>query len=507
MYALSVSQVRSLELALVAHQGISLFDLMQRAGASVSSCALDLAAKTGLRRFLLLAGKGNNAGDALVCARLLQEKGVELTLCLAYPPELLRNEAKLAYEQLPSELKQKCKNNLPPEALSSDCLVIDGMLGSGAKGRVRPELAGWIELLNAGNAPVLAIDLPSGLEADSGKADCAVQADLSLSFIAPKIGMLQGRGPELCGRILLDRLGTPQSLLQEQTSAWPLFTQYEAAGLLRREAHDTYKNLRGHVGVIGGSMKYAQAPFLSAVAALRSGAGLASVLLPESLPLDAGIPRALIVRRLPDGGLGRLNKNSLSALEKELPGLGVLACGPGMTANPDMLPLLEMLLHCGKALLLDADALNLLCMAPQMLPQSNAKLILTPHPGEMRRLARAFGLNENLPRHEQALALAEKSGAVILLKGHRSICASPEGRWSCNLSGSAALATAGSGDVLSGVCAAFLGQMPPMQAAALGAFLHGLCAERLKPIGSRGLIADDLLNEIPAAMAQINPKA
>jgi NAD(P)H-hydrate epimerase len=142
-----------------------------------------------------------------------------------------------------------------------------------------------------------------------------------------------------------------------------------------------------------------------------------------------------------------------------------------------------------------------------MLPQSNAKLILTPHPGEMRRLARAFGLNENLPRHEQALALAEKSGAVILLKGHRSICASPEGRWSCNLSGSAALATAGSGDVLSGVCAAFLGQMPPMQAAALGAFLHGLCAERLKPIGSRGLIADDLLNEIPAAMAQINPKA
>ena len=507
MYALSVAQVRSLELAVVAKESISLFDLVRRAGAAVSSCALELAATAGLRRFLILAGKGNNAGDALICAKLLYENGIVPTVCLAYEPGQLRNEAKLAYEELPTALKQKLRNDLPAEALRSDCLVIDGLLGSGTRGRPRPELAAWIESINAGMAPVLAIDLPSGLEADSGQAECAVQADLTLALIAPKIGMLQGRGPELCGRILLDRLGTPHALLQGQYSEWPVFTRYEAEALLKREAYDIHKNMRGHVAVIGGSRQYMQAPFLTAEAALRSGAGLVSVLLPENLPIYAGIPKALILRKLPDAGKGILNQASLSTLQKELTAFSVLACGPGWSKNPALLPVLELLLQSGKPIVLDADALNLLCQAPEILMQSKSAKILTPHPGEMRRLLSAYDLCANLPRHEQALALAQKTGCAILLKGHGSICADPEGIWTRNLSGSAALATAGSGDVLCGICAAFLGQMPKMQAATLAAYLHGLCADRLKPLGSRGLIADDLLAEIPQAITQVNPKA
>ena len=504
MYSVSSAEMRHLE----EQSGIASSELMEKAGFSVFRAALHLAEFAALTRFVILAGKGNNGGDAFVCARLLQQKGCQVDLFLTVKPEQLQGDAMAAFQRLPQCLQQSPHPELTAENLDWKTLVIDGLLGTGVKGIPREPVATWIKLVNASGCPVLSIDLPSGLNADDGSAELAITADITVTFAAIKTGMLLQRGPECCGRLEVADIGIPGKWLQNAAKGLEVFSQNDARQVLHRENFSTYKNQRGHVGIIGGSSSYGQAPFLTAEAALRCGSGLCTVLYPRLAENHSAIPKALIVRRIEDAGKGFFNRSSLQEISSMLNSFSVLACGPGLSCHAESLPVLEILLGARKPVVLDADALNLLSMAPELLKAPHAGLILTPHPGEMARLLKAFHIDSEFSRLDQALALAQATGSTVVLKGCRSVVASCDRRCSINLSGCAALATAGSGDVLTGVCASFLGQqIDPFSAAALATFVHGRSSEILCPLGSRGILADDLPAVLPKAIHQILPVA
>lgn len=504
MFSVSSAEMRHLE----EQSGIASSELMEKAGFAVFQAALRMAEFAELTHFVILAGKGNNGGDAFVCARLLLQRGCRVDLFLTVPNDQLRGEALAAFQRLPHSLQQAVKHELTACDLDWETLVIDGLLGTGVKGIPQEPVATWIKRVNASGCPVLAIDLPSGLNADDGTAELAVTADRTITFAAVKTGMLLQRGPECCGRLEVADIGIPEYLLQNATKGLEIFSQKEARQVLRRENFATYKNQRGHLGVIGGSSAYGQAPFLTAEAALRCGSGLCTVLYPRHAENHSAIPKALIVRRIEDDGKGFFNHTSLQEISKLLNAFSVLACGPGLSCQAETLPVLDLLLRSGKPLVLDADALNLLAAAPKLLKAPHGSLILTPHPGEMARLLKAYRIDGELSRQEQALALAETTGSTVVLKGCRTLVASCNGRCTTNLSGCAALATAGSGDVLTGICASFLGQQrDPYSAAALAVYVHGRSGEILCPLGSRGVLADDLPPVLPVALRQILPLA
>lgn len=509
MYALTSSEIRNLEAFACEQSAISLYELMERAGKAVYELALSLAKSAGLAEFVIIAGKGNNAGDAFVCARLLHKQGCKVSICMTHSPDSLKGDAKKAFLSLPDTLKENIAFILTAEHLQKNALFIDGILGIGAQGYPREPAATWIEMLNAAANPVLSIDLPSGMNADSDNCELAVIADHCISFLTAKKSLLSQSAAEFCGRITVADLNISHELLEEFTSEDEAFGLRDAQKLLKREHFCTYKNLRGHVAIVGGSRYYAGAPILSAEASLRSGSGLCTVFFPKSAELYSSISKALIVRRIEDSGKGFFNLSSISEIEEQLKEASVIAFGPGLSCNSEMLPFMEMLFALNKAMVLDADALNLLCLAPEMINLRKSKeLILTPHSGEMRRLLKAFKIPSNLPRKEQALRLAKRCNATVILKGCRTVVASSEQRCSINLSGCPALACAGSGDVLTGICASFVGQkMPAFEAATLAVYIHGLAGEILAPIGSRGIIADDIIKTIPKTIRTIKANA
>jgi len=508
MYSVSAAEMRNIEERTFREAGIPASDLMEKAGHAVFCAAWRLAAAADLSHFVVLAGKGNNGGDAFVCARLLHENGCNTTLFLVAQPEFLKGEAQAAFERLPEKLKDGLRFDLDATDFDDGTLVIDGLLGTGAKGSPKEPIASWITLVNASGCPVLAIDLPSGLDANQGIAELAIVADKTVTFAAVKNGMLINKGPTCCGRLEVANIGIPEKFLFESANDLELFSHADARQVLRRESFSIHKNQRGHIGVVGGSSLYGHAPFLTAEAALRCGSGLCTVLYPRQAENHAAIPKALIVRRIDDDGKGFFNRASLSEISALLDNFSVLACGPGLSCHAESLPLLDLLFNAGKPMVLDADALNLLSLAPELLNINHAGLILTPHPGEMARLVKAFKINDSRHPQQQALALAKASNSVVLLKGCRTIVAASNKRCCLNLSGCAALASAGSGDVLTGVCASFLGQkIDPFSSAALAAYLHGLAGEILCPVGSRGFLADDLLAALPAAIRKTLPIA
>lgn len=508
MKSYSAARMRELDRRTIEEYGIPGAALMENAGTALTRAVLRFSACLTAPEFVILAGKGNNGGDAYVTARQLYLHGHPVHLFMAARPDELTGDAAEMFEAMPQELKNEARFDFTPDDIPEQAVIIDGLLGTGIRGEVREPFATWIRFVNDSNAPVVAIDIPSGLNADDGTAPLCVTADLTVTMAGVKTGMLVEQGPAASGRIEVARIGIPDDYLEEADDGLPVFTNIDARALLRREPFDTFKNRRGHLAVIGGSRNYAHAPFLSAEAALRTGSGLVTLLLPETAEIHCIVRKALILRRLSTNGDPVFNAVSLPELEQELADKAALAAGPGMMDRMETVPFLYKLIQAEKPLVLDADALNLIAQNPALLESHGESVILTPHPGEMRRLQAAFGLDGQKPRIEQALDLAAQTGCVVILKGCRSVVASPDGSYSLNLSGCPALATAGSGDTLTGICGSFLAQgYSAFDAARLGAYLHGLAGEILSPCGSRGVIADDLASAAARAIHRIRPTA
>lgn len=513
MKAVDAATMRDLDRRAIEEAGIPGAILMERAGAGLAfECALfasSLPARHA-RRFVILAGKGNNGGDAFVAARLLTtlKPDMEVRLHCACDVKGISGDAAAMFAKMPEKLKVSASFNLESDDLREGSIIIDGLLGTGFSGSLRKPFAEWISLVNASALPVVAIDLPSGLDADSGKVgETAIMADLTVTMALPKKGMLTGDGPLHCGRIKAIDIGIPRRFIDEAPDGTDVVMASDVRPLLTREGFATHKGERGHVLVIGGSRRYPGAPALSANAALKAGAGLVTLAIPEGANPHGPVHNAVIVRRIPNSGDGHFNDSSIPLIRELMAKADALVLGPGLSLDPGTSTIVQAVAGSGRPAVFDADALNLISEDPSLLEGMNPGCVLTPHVGEMRRLAKGFGIDCPADARERcAAALAARTKAHVILKGCRSIIAAPSGKLSVNGSGCPALATAGSGDSLAGILAAFLARgLDSFSAANAAVFIHGLAGELACPCGSRGLVADELPDFIAKAMREISP--
>ena len=513
MKAVSVEQMRSLDQKTIQEYGISGFDLMERAGFGAGQEILEYVSRLDqkhVKRFVILAGKGNNGGDGYVAARYLLEHSLtEVIIYAVCGIHDLEGAAARHAGKVKGSVKIEVKETLAKGDFKEGDIIIDALLGTGTKGNLKKPFDNWVKAVNASGQPVVALDIPSGLDGDTGKiCGCCILADLTITIGLPKKGMALGDGPGRCGLLKVVDIGIPDEYIEKVEAEFDIYTGRDAGRLISRLPMSSHKNTRGAVLVIAGSRDYSGAPFLSALSALRSGSGLVRVAVPQNMqPVDSRC-FSLIVRRVKDNGSGYFCEQSIKELEPLIALSDSIVIGPGIGQNRDLVPFLSYLCTVDKPMVFDADALNVISQIPEIFKEKESN-ILTPHPGEMHRLLDAFDLSEclNSDRITQAKTLAETTGSTVVLKGHRSVTASPDGRVAVNSSGCPALATAGSGDCLTGVIASFIAREADyFEDVAAAVYIHGLAGE-MSYFGSRGMIADDIPVLVAEAMKKISPFA
>ena len=473
MIVSSVSQVREAEQRTIS-AGVPGYELMCRAGQGAADIIEELFPCR--RRTVILCGAGNNGGDALVVASLLKGKVIVYS---TRRKEDFKGEAACAARDLPRDIPFIVTEEFSSQLFSPGDLIVDGLLGIGfSGGKLRDSVASAVRAVNDSCCKTVALDVPSGLDCDSGcVSDIAIKADVTITFGAVKKGLLCGNGPAHCGILRAVDIG-----LQDVGGEDRAVTFEEALQLLPRYPADVHKNRRGELLVVAGSADYSGAAALTASAALRCGTGIVRL---ATVRARKNIPWGVICREYPDEN-GFLPSDLWQKITDFSEKSSALAAGSGW--GKCSIALLEGAMQFPGSLVLDADALNLLAENPHLW-KKRENLVMTPHPGEARRLAAAFGIVET-ERPALARALAQKLHAVVLLKGKFTVAASPCGKETCILSGSPALATAGSGDVLTGITGSLLAAgVPPFEAAVCAASLHGRAGE----IAGRGAIADDFI--------------
>ncbi|KPF67087.1 hypothetical protein IP69_13870 [Bosea sp. AAP35] len=468
--------------------------LMERAGKAVAD-AVDRRTPPGAR-ILVLCGPGNNGGDGFVAARLLARRGRPVTLGLVGDRDRLAGDAATMAQLWTGSVEPIA--GIVPEAYG---LIVDALFGAGLTRPLDGEVALAVEAVTASGRPVVAVDVPSGLSGDTGRHDGAViRATETVTFFRPKPGHLLLPGRALCGTLTLADIGI--GIEHGFPPDRPAFMFRNAPMLWQAEwpihAADTHKFRRGTVLVVAGGLEGVGAPRLGARAALRVGAGLVTIACPpETLSAHAARgPDALMQRSVADGeALGRVLAQ---------PRLSAVLIGPALGLDARAREAVAAVLRTERPAVFDADALTLIAQSGSLLHglrRRGAASVMTPHEGEFARL---FGSVEDIVQADSKLAKARRaaahSGAVIVLKGSDTVIACPNGRAAINTTGTPALATAGSGDVLGGLIAGLLAQgMPAFEAACAAVWLHGRTGEVLGP----GLIADDL----PEAAARLLAEA
>lgn len=447
--------------------------------------------------FLVLAGPGNNGGDGLVIARYLSFAGREVQVLLSHPPERYTGDAGINYailSELPVPLLWQDEDDLRDilDSFTQPPLLIDALLGTGIHSALREPVASLIASLRAEPLPVVAIDLPSGLSADTGEAiNQPLRAAHTLTFQLPKLCHRITPAAGYCGQTHVLDIGLwPEVIAQLDIQREELDEAF-AQRHRQSPSADSHKNRQGHALLVGGSQDMAGSIAMSAYSVLRAGAGLATVLSVAAarLPVLSLVPEAMCLGH----DAPHLTRAAVDRFDQALRGKQAVALGPGMgqaEATADFLsaalPMVQV------PLLLDADALNLLAAHPDWWASLPDKTVLTPHPGEMRRLTGLDNVNER--RLEAAERLAQDRQVIVVLKGAGSIVALPDGRSYVNRSGNAGMATAGTGDVLAGVIVGLLAQgYSPEVAAPLGVYLHGAAGDRAAAeLGPHALLAMDL---------------
>ena len=517
MKLVTIAEMRALEAAAVA-AGVSEAQLMEEAGLAVAQEAwMHLGTLEG-RRIVVLAGPGNNGGDGLVAARHLADWGAEVVV---YLPRAVRDEARV--QDVEERGVPVVRGDADPdfarldEMLPTSDLVIDALLGIGRQRLLEATepIAVVLKKLadaRAGFQPpkLLAVDIPTGVDADTGAADpLTVAPDLTVTFGLPKVGMYQAPASGMLGRVQVIDIGIPKEA--QEAVQLELLTARWARSALPRRPEDGNKGTFGRVLVVGGSGRYIGAPRLAATAAYRAGAGLVTVACPAELvpTLSAGIAEATWLP-MPSTGDGALAGEAAISLRAELRGFDAAVFGPGM-GNTDetraltwaLLP--DLGLDLRRGVVIDADALNAIAAMPDGAERVPANAVLTPHPGEMARLLGTTVADVQSRRLQATQEAASRFGCCVVLKGAHSVIAAPGGRTGLSPFANPLLATAGSGDVLAGMIGAYLGQgLEPFAAACLGVYLHGAAGEALREeYGDSGLLAGELATRLPRVVRDI----
>lgn len=483
----TAAQVREIDARLIA-AGTPGFELMQRAAHAAWRALRRRWPEAGV--LTVLAGRGNNAGDGYLIAALAQRAGWQVRVLAVGDPQELQGDAVLA-------LGEARQAGVTIEAWHADALLqgvlVDALLGTGITGEVREPYASAITAMNASGLPVLALDLPSGLCADTGRIlGCAVRADLSVSFIGLKLGLFTGEGPDRVGALVFDDLQASAEVLL-QTHPEGLRLCESTLPRLAPRSPTAHKGSFGQVLVIGGDLGTGGAALLSAEAALRCGAGMVSL---------ATRPQHVTASLVRQPEIMCHGVESTYGLTRLVERADVLVVGPGLGQAPWGRSLLSLAAQRQVPQVWDADALNLLATGAVALP---GECLITPHPGEAARLLKTSVAQIQADRPGAVRALATRYGCTALLKGAGTLVASPDGRLTLCDRGHPAMASAGLGDVLAGVAGALLAQgLAPFEAAALAVWLHARAGEHLGRQG-RGLAASDLLVEIRLLLEDHSP--
>jgi len=471
--------------------GVPGMELMERAGRAVADAAMAIAAGLPGRSVLVACGPGNNGGDGLIAARLMREAGFGVTVSLAGDPAKLKGDAATAFARWGGPVARP--DMVEPARFG---LIVDALFGAGLGRAIDGALAAHVGAINASGAPVIAVDLPSGVNGDTGAVmGVAVQAIASVTFFRLKPGHLLYPGRELCGRTIVADIGIPAAVLGEIRPR--TFANGPALWLpdLKRPRTDGHKYSRGHALVVSGPATRTGAARLAARAALRAGAGLVTVASPAgALDENAAQLTAIMLARCDGAG-------DLAAILADRR-IGALVLGPGLGVGEATRDVVRAALAAGRACVLDADALTSFEAAPDELfgsiRESPGATVLTPHGGEFARLFAGVDARHKLAA---ARAAAAASGAVVVFKGPDTVIAAPDGRAAINANAPPWLATAGAGDVLAGIAGGLLAQgMEPFEAACAAVWMHGQAASDFGP----GLIAEDLEMQLPAVLRAVH---
>ena len=507
----TAEQMKALDRQAIEKRNIPSLDLMERAAEGVADAALDLLPRRpGKCKGAALCGAGNNGGDGIAAARLLFLRGVKVRAFLVGDYERLTADALEETRRL-SECGVELERFDPEDAgqrtwvLGCD-VVIDALFGVGLS---RPVAAGSpfaaaVDWMNESRSAVVAADIASGLSADTGAVlGRAVRADRTVTFTLPKIGQAVGEGAVLSGDLEVRDIGIPADLVRDLVCrAQTVERDFVRAALPPRKA-DGHKGTFGKVMIIGGAVGYTGAPWLAAAAAVRTGCGLVSMGVPETIwPVEAAKCVSAMPFPLPDKH-GKLCPKAEAEILRRAADCDAVALGPGLGRGEGVTELvLELLRQLRQPVVLDADGINALAGHMDVLDaRRDAVTVLTPHDGEFARVGGGLPAGDRLGA---ARAFAESHGCVLVLKGHRTITAVPSGNALVNTTGNSGLAKGGSGDVLTGVIVSLLAQgASPVQAAAGGVWLHGragdLAAARLT---AYGMTPEDVVSSLPAAIGE-----
>jgi NAD(P)H-hydrate epimerase len=514
MRILSAAQMREADRCTIEDIGISSLVLMENAGRQVVA-AIEATYEDALDgRVAVLCGRGNNGGDGFVVARTLIQRGVDTTVFVIGSVSDVRGDARTNLDILGRlgttvvEIGDEQTWELHFSEISECSLIVDAIFGTGLKSALAGMMETVVADINASEIPTVSIDLPSGLSADTPHliGDC-IQASMTVTLAAPKLPLMLPPGETHAGDIVIADIGIPSDIIEGLDGPRiDLLTPEQMRMLVEPRAAESHKGDFGRVTIVAGSRGKTGAAYLAGRGAIRSGAGLVTIATPAScLPIVASMAPEFMTEPLAESKSGSVAASAvdgLLALQHD-----VIACGPGLGRGPSVTDFVRALLDRATApLVLDADALNAVTDDLAVLTGKEERdVIITPHPGEMARLVGASIEDVQANRIQIASEFASSRHLYVVLKGHRTVIATPEGRVFINPTGNAGMATGGTGDVLTGMIAAWLAQLLDAEAACrLAVYLHGMAGDlaALKE-GQVGMTAGDLIARLGDALTQL----
>lgn len=512
MKIVTAEQMRSIDRKAITEYGIPGIVLMENAGIRTVELIEELLQSPSDKQVIILSGPGNNGGDGFVIARHLINSGVEVILFFRGTPDQLTDDARINYEILVkmeatiAPLQTEEDLNQFTLALLTGDLFVDALYGAGFKGSLNAFETQIASVVNWCKLPVVAVDIPSGVEADSGKVNReAIRADYTVTFGLPKMGLIMEPGRYYTGTLSVADISLPPALLKDSKLKVNLITDMLIKPFLKPRIDESHKGTYGHVLVIGGSVGLTGAVIMTSYAALRTGAGLVTAALPESLqPLVETALVEVMTLPLAENSQGAIALEALPAIENLLGISSVCVIGPGMSRYNEAQAVIRFVLErAGIPIVIDADGLNALQGDIGVLKDRQVPVILTPHPGEMARMTGKHIEEIQANRVSIAIEFAQEWGVTLVLKGNKTVIALPNGEAYINITGNAGMATAGSGDVLGGIISGLIAQgLNPPQAAITGVYLHGVTGDQVEMVkGQRGLIAGDLIQTLPEVLS------
>lgn len=536
MKVVTAAEMRQIDQDTIEGIGIPGIVLMETAGSAIVR-AIEQHYPT-CQRIGIFAGKGNNGGDGIVIARQLAHIGRDVRLFLVSPEDSFTGEAHtnlqiakrltasfgnlsaapkggLRIEEILTEAALESDRSL--DHIASCELLVDAIFGTGLRGAVRDPIATIITAINRLPTPILSVDLPSGLDADTGHPlGVCVQADRTVTIGLPKRGLLMHPGAELAGKLEVVDIGFPEQVVNAQDIKANWTSAAQASQWMPPRPLFSHKGSYGRVLVVAGSTGMTGAAALASEAALRAGAGLVTLAIPKHLnPILEGLLPEVMTLPLPETDVGSLAASATSPiLEFAKKTKSILAIGPGLSQHPETVSLVHQLIRENREqrvdlrMVIDADGLNALAQDRETLSRLNSEAVLTPHPGEMARLTDTAIPTLEADRIGTAQQFAREHGVTLVFKGAPTVTSDPNGNLWINSTGNPGMATGGMGDVLTGVIAGLMAQgIPSESAAALGVYLHGLSGDiTAETLGMHGLIASDVLKTVPQVIYSLTQK-